>query len=321
MCLKPHFMLLPLAVTLLDCLEARSFRPALSVANAVFAGVGLAYVGLVRVLHPAYLADILPLALDVYGAYGKPFPEVLSGIAAPLGIVVLWVLLMCRSHLPDRPARVFLALAAAGLATYFLQGTGFSYHKVPFLAFGTMAAVLTLIAGALPRAPALAAAAVIAIAGWTGLRQGFYRNEALSEVKAAVSGLAGIGSVMALSSHVYTGPPVAMALGADWASTYPADWLVPGAVNGLLRTDCAAEPGTCGRLQAAIERNRKANVADLVRLRPDLVIVDRSSGYFLERRFDWLDFMAGDPGWPPAFASYRKVAESGRFLYFLRQAE
>jgi hypothetical protein len=94
--------------------------------------------------------------------------------------------------------------------------------------------------------------------------------------------------------------------------------LVPGAVNGLLRTDCQAEPKICAGLQAALERNRMANVADLVRLWPDLVIVDRSSDYFEEERFDWLGFMDGDPDWGPAFANYRKVAESRRFLYFQR---
>jgi putative flippase GtrA len=318
MCLKPHFVVLPLAVTLLNCFEARSLRPVLSLSNRVFLAVGIAYVGFVWAMHPAYLTDILPMAVEVYGAYGKPLGQMISGIAFPLAFVVLWVVICLRSQKPDRPAVVFLVLAAGGLATYLLQGTGFSYHKVPFIAFSAMAAGLVLLGGTRNPAPTVAAACVIASAAWVGLHKGFYRNNALTEIQAIVAKPDDVRSLMTLSSHVYTGPPIAMALGADWASTYPADWLVPGALNRLRRTDCTTEAETCTRLEAIAARNRAANMADLAQYQPDLLIVDRSSGNFDEEGFDWLAFMDGDPGWAPVFANYRPLVESDRFLYFLR---
>lgn len=318
MCLKPHFVLLPIAVTLLNCLEARSLRPVLSLANVVFASVGLAYVAFVALVHPAYLTQIVPLALDVYGTYGKTFPQTLSSIAVALGIVQLWVALTLRHHRPSRPVAVFLALMAGGLASYFLQGTGFNYHKVPFISFSIIAATMVLLSGGLARHTALHAAVVIFALGAIGLNRGFYHNWALPEVRRGLAEQGEVNSLLTLSVHVYAGPAVAMALGADWAGRYPHNWLVPGAVNGLGRADCTVETDRCARLQAAADRNRSAIVADVLRARPDLVIVDRHTRYFDDPTFDWLAFMAGDPGWTAAFAPYRKVADTGRFAFFRR---
>jgi len=317
MCLKPHFVLFPLAVTILDCFRNRSLLPVVSVSNLVFLAAGLGYVAFVRLVHPAYLTTVLGLAVDVYGAYGSPFPSVLSKIAFPMAFVALWVAILLHSRSAGRPVALFLSLAAAGLGTYFLQGTGFSYHRIPFLTFSMVAAALVLVAGGL-RAPRLAAGAVALAIGVTDLSQGFYRSAALPEILQVAPELGPVDGVLMLSSHVYAGPPVAIALGTDWSSSYPANWLVPGAINRLAKSDCAAMAETCARLQAAAARNRADNIADILQNRPGLLIVDRSSGYFDRAGFDWLAFMAEDPAWPPVFADYRAVAQSDRFLFFLR---
>jgi hypothetical protein len=76
---------------------------------------------------------------------------------------------------------------------------------------------------------------------------------------------------------------------------------------------------TCAHLKAIAARNRSANIRDIARLQPGLVIVDRSSGYFDRPEFDWLAFMAEDPDWADAFNGYQQVAVSERFLYFMRK--
>jgi putative flippase GtrA len=318
MCLKPHFVLLPLAVTLLNCWQARSLRPVFSLANLVFAGTGLAYVAYVANVHPAYLTQIVPLAMDVYGTYGKTFPQTLSIIALTLGIVQLWVVLTLREQRPGRPVAVFLTLAAGGLASYFLQSTGFNYHKVPFHSFSMMAAALALLSGTLARQAALYAAIVIFALGSFGYNRGFYGNWALPGVSRGLADQDKVNSLLTMSVHVYAGPGVAMAVGADWAGRYPHNWLVPGAVNGLGRADCTVEAERCARLRAAADRNRSAIVADVLREKPDMVIVDRHLRYFDDPSFDWLTFVAADPGWAEAFAPYRKVADTGRFAFFRR---
>lgn len=319
MCLKPYFVLFPLAVTLLDCLQSRSLRPVFSPSNLVFLVAGLAYLAFVRVVHPAYLSDIVGFGLEVYGAYGKSFADTLSGIRAAPGLLLLLVAVSLRGQAMTRQASVFAVLSIAGLLTYLLQGTGFSYHKAPFSAFGMIMALFILIQATHLTAPAVLAAGVLAFLTNGGIQQGFYRNEAVPEIMRTTRGMGPFNGVMTISSHVYTGPPVAIALGTDWVSSYPANWLVPDAINRLSRMDCSSHADTCDRLRDIAARNRSDNIADIARARPDLLIVDRNSGYFDRPGFDWLGFMAKDPGWEKVFADYRQVASSERFLYFRRQ--
>ena len=318
MCLKPHFILFPIAVTVLNCIEQRSLRPVLSLANWVFLLTGLAYVGLVWLVHPAYLTDIVPMAMLVYDAYGKPWDEILLRVDSALLPVALLAVMLWRQDRMTRELRVFLTLAVAGVAVYFLQGKGFSYHALPLVAFAAMACLLILLRRAAGRTVLLLSAFTLALTAIDGLKQGFYTNYVIPATLRAVIGQGNIDGMTALSSHVYLGAPVAMALQTDWASHYPANWLVPGAINHLAQTDCTAKPATCERLRQIASRNRAANIADILRMKPDLLIVDRNSGYFDQPGFDWLAFMAEDPAWAPVFADYREIGRNGRVTYFLR---
>lgn len=318
MCLKPHFVALPLAVTVLNCAEARSFRPILAPANLVFLAVGTAYVVYVWAVHPAYLFQVAPAAMWVYGAFGKPMPEVLAGIGQHLALLALLVIVARRTGALTREVRLFAALAAGGALSYLLQGTGFAYHKVPFLAFTAAASFFLLLQANRTWATGMIATlTVVAIVG-LGVNQGFYRNRPLAEITKVTDELGPINRLITLSSQIHTGPPIALALGADWASGYPHNWLVPGAVNRLAKTDCTVEVQACARLEAIAAQNRTANIRDIDRLQPDLLIIDQKSAVFDKPGFDWLAFLDEDPAWAPVFAGYRKVAESRRFVYFYR---
>jgi hypothetical protein len=317
-CLKPHFVVLPIAVTLLNCLESRSLRPVLSLGNLVFVVVGLAYLGFVGVVHPAYLTEIVPIALEVYAAYGSPLHDLVLRIGYVIVPMSIFLLVVASGKGLSREIRVFVALALGGLLSFLMQGAGFDYHKVPAVAFSAIACFFALVAVHRTRQEVMLAAIVLALLAISGIGQGFYRNGAVPVTKAIAADLGPIDSLMTLSSHLYTGPPLALALGIDWASGYPANWLVPGAVNRLALTDCEALPDTCNRLRQIAARNRIDNITDITKNRPDLLIVDLDSGYFDMPRFDWLVFMSEDPAWSEAFAPYRQVAENERFLYFLR---
>ena len=321
MCLKPHFVLLPLALTVLNCLERRSLQPVFSLSNLVFLASGSAYVAFVAVVHPAYLRDIVPMALEVYSAYGMPIHVAALRIryaVVPMAVLLTLVLLH-RST--TRPIRVFLSLAMGGLLSFLLQGTGFDYHKVPFVTFSAVACFFLLFQAKPDRKEVLVAVFALAIFAVGGSQQGFYRNAAVPVARAVAEEFGPIDGLTTLSSHVYTGAPLALALGTDWASSYPADWLVPGAVNRLARTDCRAEAELCDRLIRIAALNRSARIDDLVERRPDLLIVDRNSGYFEQANFDWLAFMAEDPAWAAAFAPYRRIHETERLIFFLRDPE
>jgi putative flippase GtrA len=317
-CLKPHFVLFPLAVTIVRCVRSRSLRPVLSAANLTFLAVGLAYVGYVAIAHPAYLSEIVPIARLVYGAYSAE-PMVVAGVVLREALLLSLPAVMA---LVDRDGRSdpypFAAVSLAGLCSYLLQAKGFGYHMIPFLSFGLMACFLILLNS--KRMGVFAVSSGVAAVGVIGVTvsMGFHHNLSADQIARVGKELGGFNSMMALTPHVYAGPPVAFETGTVWASRYPANWLVPGALNRLAKTDCSKEADLCASLAAIAAKNRSENIADMIAHKPDLLIVDRDSDYFDTPRFDWLAFMAEDPDWAGVIDDYQYAGQTKRYLYYLR---
>ena len=210
-------------------------------------------------------------------------------------------------------------MTLAGLLSYLLQAKGFAYHMIPFQSFGLMACILLLMNS--KRLGAFSVSVGVAAAGVVGLSlsEGFPHNYTLNQVSRVTKDLGGVDSMMALTPHVFAGPPVAFELGIRWTSRYPANWLVPGALNRLAKTDCTADPALCDQLRAIAARNRSDNIEDMIANQPDLLVVDRESEYFDTPNFDWLAFMAEDPAWAAVFDKYQYAAKTKRYLYYLRK--
>lgn len=319
MCLKPHFVLIPLAITVARCLSTRSPRPVLSVSNTTFLALGAAYVGFVALIHPAYLTEIVPMARLVYGSYSLD-PRFVIGIALHEGMFLLLPVLI---GLTARDARYvpnpFPAACVAGLLIYLLQMKGFNYHLVPFVSFGIVACLLILAKST--RASPFSVAAGVTAVGLTGLSisEGFPQNRAADQIVRISRAAGEVESLMVLTTLLSAGPPAALEAEAEWISRYPTNWLVPGALNRLAKTNCAEEADTCATLAAIAVRNRSDNIADMVANMPDLLVVDHDPRYFDAPVFDWLAFMAKDPAWAAIFNEYRLFASSERFDYYLRQ--
>jgi len=319
-CLKPHFVLFPLMVTALLALRQRSLRPFISASNLTFLAVGLSYVGFVALLHPSYLSHIVPVAQEVYGAYGAPFNSVLHSIRVELILVALAVVVAASGGLRQwQDAALFAVVALAGLSSYVIQGTGFSYHALPFRAFAIIACYFVILRSTRPNPAAISA--LIVVAGLIGMNieRGFYRNYPAQEIARVAQEQGKVDSLMVLSSHVYAGPSAAIASGARWVSRYPTNWLVPGAMNRLAVTDCTRAPDSCARLQAIAAINRTDNIADIAAARPDLLVFDLSTGYFDTPGFSWADFMAEDPAWPNILNRYTKIEETNRFVFYMKR--
>lgn len=316
-CLKPHFILFPFTATLLEIVRQRSLRPILSAGNLTFFVLGSAYVVIVALVHPTYLQEIVPIAREVYGAYGAPLVYIAFNFRNE-ALALLVVALVTRLTKRANPAfGLLISLCFAGGASYLLQGTGFGYHKIPFLAFLLIAyawiltsnsdkTLATLVICALPLIP---------MAGLYD--RGFYSNRALTEIAKADIPWSEFDGIMALTTHLDVGPAAAFEIGADWVSRYPVSWLVPGAVNRLHDLDCKTDAAACAKLATIAARNRSDNIADIARARPELLIVDKQSRFFNQPEFDWLAFMAEDPAWDPIFATYRLAETGDRFDYYL----
>ncbi|KEO60285.1 GtrA family protein [Thioclava indica] len=315
-CLKPHFVLFPLAMTVLNILRQRSLRPILSPANLTFLAVGLAFIAFVATVHPAYLTKIVPMAREVYGAYGAPFATVFVRILPELLLVMLPAVILLVTRRDKAGVAPFAFVALAGLGSYFLQGTGFSYHAIPFRAFALIACILVILRAR--RVDPAVIASAVAIAGLLSLfvQRGFYQNGAARQIANVAKEIGDVHSLMVLTPHVYAGPPAAIASNAKWVSHYSSNWLVPGALNRIAKTDCEKRPDACAKLEAIAALNRSDNISDIARYHPDLLVIDRDSGYFSTSRFPWLTFMAQDPAWSGVFSQYQEIGQTDRFTYF-----
>ncbi|GHE96861.1 hypothetical protein GCM10016455_16620 [Aliiroseovarius zhejiangensis] len=316
-CLKPFFLVFPLVLFVRDIWRARSLRPFLYPHYLMMLAIGAAYVVFVKTVHAEYLEDIAPMAVHVYGAFKKSTIGVLASQSLPL-ILCGVALLSLLAFYPSR-VNVFLILAIAGFVCYLVQSTGFHYHLVPLFCFtllGTAWLLLTTERFTFHLIPALMACGLLLIGLW---QTGRYESQYTDEVVDQIQEFGPIASLMAASTLIDPGAPVALRLGIDWVSRYPHNWLYPGAINTLAETDCVAEAEYCALLEGFAERNRRGNLDDIIRYKPDVIVVDRIIERLARGSFTWKTFMEADPRFGDVMKDYELVHSTREIDYFLRK--
>ena len=317
-CLKPHFVVFPIIAMLFESARRRSVWPIFSASSMTFLAMGSAYVLLVANFHPAYFDEIVPLAHEVYGGYRAHTVDVALKVRNEM-LILLALALIALIDLQRQWPIAFLALMSlSGLASYLMQGTGFGYHKIPLVAFLLTTCVWILVRIDRKLITALTCALTLGLMTLQ-ISRGFYQNPAMADWARARIDWTKVKSVFIFTPHVYAGPGVAFGIGTSWSSRYPANWLVPGAVNRLRKLDCGSAQDTCARLSAIAARNRTDNIVDIQRNKPVVLVIDKQSGYFDVHHFDWLQFMAQDAAWPTVIGHYRLIESGERFDYYMRR--
>lgn len=313
LCQKPYFLALPLCVTLWQALRSRSLRPLVTVETMSMLAIGLAYVGATRLFHPEYLAEVVPLAGEVYLSFGNSALR----LGARLIITILPFLpFLAALAVRGREARlsgVVLAGLLAGLLSYLAQGKGLHYHILPFETFLLLGCLLVLLGAGKPTLVAAAASLSGAAAIGVSIDRGTYEFTIRPELTAALAATPQPKSLFAATTGVEIGALLAFDLGAEWASRYPQNWPVPGALAGLAATDCKAEPDRCARLSAILNRVRDDNIADIETFRPEVILIDKRKAFIETDGFSWYDFYAGNPRWAEILGGYRLTSSSPRF--------
>lgn len=309
-CVKPYFLTIPLAVVAWRMLRSRSLRPLVSLDILVMLVIGAAYVAATALLYPAFFLDAVPTARKVYTSFG--FSDRVAATRLMLGTVAylpFFALLAMNWRAAALPGAI-MAGVAGGFLCYLLQWNGFDYHLTPFLTFANLAVLWVLLQS--PRGTplyvcaAVTAATVLVIAA----QKGTYEFRARAYIEAAMGDAPRPRTLFAATTSVDAGPLLALELGADWASRYPATWTLPGALAGLAATDCAADPETCAGFRAIVERTRSADLDDIARFRPDMILVDKRNLFIADAGFSWYDFFAEDPRWAATIASYRRAGST-----------
>lgn len=270
--LKPHLLAIPIAAALARAVLDKSMRPLVAPELVSLGIASAAYLCLAFLLHPAYFADIVPLARFVYGAYGSPVKVELAGLSVVLVLVGGLALL-----LGERRTVPLAAAMLAGLASFYLQGRNWSYHFVPALGLGILLSILLARhhRAALPLAVVLCAGQLV-----RGPHQPM-PSAPFSERSVAV-----------LSAHVFAAYPRAV----HNATRYPALWTLPGAWNAL--NDPGRSATDRERARRILEHERAIIRADILRDRPDAIYAhaNRTKRYF-RRPFDYMEFLGPLPGY------------------------
>jgi hypothetical protein len=307
--LKHYFVLIPLALLIHRMIAERSFRVALRVEYVLPAILLIVYVPVSYLLHPAYFKEVIPLTLQVYGAYHAEFSEVVLKLGRLAVIIGAATVLMLLNRGGSRAATALLIVALMAVAIYLVQSKGWRYHRVPIAVCGSLA--LCWITMELMRArdhlwpliPASLAAAVILI---PVLQHGPYRNNSYYHVAQYFTCPVGERTVQVLSARVSDSFPMANYAGAMPSNRAPALWLFPGAASMLETQEGAADRAP---YEATLHLARDLALDDFFRTAPQLMVVNtrKDMKHFGGADFDFIDYFLEDARFAQAWADYTYV--------------
>jgi len=345
-CLKPHFLAVP-ALIELWFLRRRDLGPFLrSTSLAWMSGVGLSYAALIAIAFPDYLAQIVPLArahyapslccltgLDALGHLSVPAlltsPEV-----ARIGVVAIPAALLSLRRDASALSRLLALAALGGLIAGLAQRKGWAYHFLPFE--GLVAALLACLAAdhLVPALRDLAvrrrAAAILGLVALATLTYGHVLGARDGLQKAWLYQDAPAGRLAMLLRHEAAGQPV-LVLSIGMYPLFPALnqararlltpfmnlWILNSAYRACLPDGRLYRDPEDMEEHEALLFSRV--IADFVRVRPAIVIVDRETGMpECGKKFDFLVYFRRDPGFASAFSTYRRVKSLGSYDIYAR---
>lgn len=324
--LKPHFLVLPAAFTLMRMAALRSLRPAFSADNLVFGVAGVLYVAAIVTLFPDYLGLVVPIGRLVYGGYGGGLADFLPWLLEDY--VALLIALLIAPFVPRSPQGRFgatlLAAVVALTAIYLVQSKGWHYQLLPALGMALIASAWTggLFLRARHIAPLTIAMLIVYPCLAIPLMRGPHQNPVAYTMAEAIGGDTAGKGVMVYASNVWAAFPMVNITGMRWTSRYPSQWLVPGAITGLANTP-ESDTDRRAALEDMAAYARQTATQDFVNNRPDIVIVDmrEEKTGFGEIAFDWLDFLKADPAFANAWRGYRLDAEIPGYAIWRRSED
>jgi hypothetical protein len=327
--LKPHYLLVPLALEVYLLVGRRILRGCLRPETLALAAGCTLYLAAVALFAPDYLSRIGPYALEVYNeAYRNPlWINLFRGETLLLPLACLAQLSVRRAQRVPAPGDVFLIASSVFFLAYLVQMKGWDYHLYPATTCLTLGFVAIFLNGLLSLGtgtreagrPVLVLAALVAafipVAG-DSLR-GSYRNGFMEVMTPHVERHAAGGSIAILTTNVWPGFPMVNYTGVGWSSRFPTLWPLPGALRGLE----TASGGERERLIEIERYTRAAVVADFTRQPPDLVIVDKreKKSYFGDLPFDYIDYFTEDPRFAAIWADYEWVVDEGDYRLYRRR--
>lgn len=304
--LKPYFLLIP-GMILIAGPPGSLLKRILEPQNLGLGAGMLAYLYFVVTVHNEYLTQIVPMANLVYGTFEADWSNVFLRPELA-GILYLCGLFAWKPESSESLDWRLLGGAIGALLCYLVQFKGWNYQVIPLNYFITLAALWLLHSriDLARRRTVFAVLAILVLFLTLGnqIRHGPYRSQFTASFSRYVERPGQV--ILVLSSNVSASFPFVNEVRGRWASRYPAQWLVPGALVGKSTTDCSQARDDCRAYDAILAKARLADIEDLQRYAPDLVYVDdrKHKSYFEGLRFDYLEFLGTDPRFPAIWSRY-----------------
>ena len=310
-CLKPYFLVFPIAAEIVFFLYRRRFRKILTPEVIAIGVFGIGYIAATALFLPAYFETIVPMARATYFAYGVHFPYSLPRPAIVFAAITLAIYPFLRTKTAaTRRLDMLAAWTVAALTSYVLQNKGFSYHAVPMR---IMLVLLTAdlifrdfnihLIGRLLAKTVLGVVLALLVA--QSYVNGAYNNTFVGPLRERIARYPVSDGIYTFTAHLFIGFPLVNHLGVPWDSRFPALWPIPGAVRILT----APENFSPERVAEAKDINRyvtQAVIDDFERRLPSIVIVDARDDkfYFDGVKFDFLANFERNPDFARLWRNY-----------------
>ena len=317
---KPHFLIVPVLVSIFTVFRRRSLRPILATENLAIFATGLAYVVAVWIFARPYLTEVVPMVSQVYWGFERPLSSVFSSQRI---IIVFSFLAFTIAALGRFQSAEFIpALCSVGfLIAALAQSKGYSYHFYPVLAFALISLSIYVLVTERFSFKILATVLLAIGVTFVSLRstislaarsaQGAYGQHAACIVQLVEANVSANGGFMALSTHPFPGFPVANYSKREWVAATNSRLYLPA----IARIRALKEKTTEERdILALAERlERTAAIKDMSR-HPELVLVDaRQFRHAINGlTIDFIDFYSEDENFTELWASYHEISSCGR---------
>lgn len=326
LCLKPHFILLPVVLEVWLAASRRSWRAALRPETVGMAGFGAVYALSVVAFAPEYLSTILPDAASNYWAYNNSARDVANAVAwtlAPVVVVAVFAITKYGSAgLPPLP-KAFLLTAAATSLSALLQLKGWSYHLLPVAVAGATCCGAVLAAGgSWERSHRIVPLSAVFLTILLPLQRdivqvrGGQTSSRVQRLAAAFEDYAApAGSVYAFITSPRDIHPAVLKADVRWASASCCLSFLPALVR--------LQPGdqSAAAIREAAGRQLTGIAAELRADMPSIIAIDDSRRKlgFGDRDFSYLPWLAQDRRFRDLLQDYSERERIENFRIFVRK--
>ena len=307
MAFKPYLLAIPLLVETFLLWEKRAWRDMFRPEIMGMASSLAVYPILVWQFTPQYFTEILPLALSTYGAFQTSFSETVwrPSVASFLLLLGTAVYFIWHQGVQRRGERVWIFAGLGGFFCFLVQQKSWPYQLLPAMIFVSIPFLLNAfrLSGLVARFVVFCCFGAVLIKGLVNFVSD--QNSRLAYVDDLLAGRKA-QRMMALTYDLSLIFPYIETRNIFWASRFPSLWMLPAVSRELVPVEQQYE---------IIARATEIVTEDLIKWKPDFVIVDRRSNTprLRGRKIEYIALFSRSPAFARIWNSYKLVNSNGMF--------